>query len=401
MKKWIYIIFTVLFACYYLLPQVQYFVNIQTVGFFSFSYFLLFCSTRQHSKNSWNVIAMMMPYVLLMFLIGRPFDLKMGLVHSFLLLWIYIFPFILCENVLSINSLKCNKLVVSFTLVIFLVVGYQTISMMKIDPTIARAMTSSLTDEDYKTEMKLYGVGGFGFCYSAGLLLVSIINLMLRYQLSKIWKLISISLALFLFFVIINAMFTTLIIITILALLVFFFYYAKDRGYIVFFVLASIILLILVPLLFSFAISFYGDTPVGIHLGELYTNIFKGGEVSSERTFLRGQCISQILSSPIWGSNVSGSLYYLYSNAHSSLMSVAIATGCIGVFFYLKTIYMSFRTNLRISNSQSFKTDYFPLIVYYILLTMNNPAETPELGWIVFLFIPMVFNSFELKDEYK
>ena len=55
-----------------------------------------------------------------------------------------------------------------------------TISVMHDNPTIARDMTSSLTDEDYLREMKLMGVGGFGISYASGLLVLCCLTVVLN-----------------------------------------------------------------------------------------------------------------------------------------------------------------------------------------------------------------------------
>ena len=372
-----WVIISLIAACY-MLPQLQYFIRIQQLAVITFVYAIIFI-VREDIK-SFIVLKYSIPYILTMFLVGYSLDFKYG-----------IFPAILCSFVIRKDDAILNKLIILTTIILFLFVGYQTIGQFADNNMIARMMTSGDTDEDYKAEMMLLGVGGFGLSYCAGIYLLISLILFKKFRITKIEAAITVLLLVVSIYLAYNSMFTTLIIITTFTIL-FFFYInsntALKKTLMIFLFLGLVFLL---PMLLNLLSDLTADTPVGDHFKELHNKFYGANNIASERDQYSVQSISAFIESPIWGHNVSSGYYrYLSNNSHSTFWSTIIQTGLIGVISYFLCCLKAFKLNIADVDKDLYKQIYLPIILYY-------PSDFYEISWAVFLITPLLFSTYPVK----
>lgn len=381
---------TFIVACY-LLPQVQLFVRIQELALLTFVFYVVFCQ-KQLGFSPLCVLKWFIPFVLIYFMVSKSFSLKYGFFHPILLLWSCIFPVFMYKAIESRNNTVEKKTILICSLIIFIYVIVKTISMMQVDPTIARAMTSGLTDEDYVLQMKLLGIGGYGISYASGLLALSSLSVYLSSTSSKM-KYGSLVSFLFFMYMVFNAQFTTLIILTVLCIGTMLFLNSKSKSEKVLWIFLTIIVVCLVPMIIQQLISLYGDSPVTWHLEELCNKLTGVGVVEeSQRDVYRSQIISLMLESPFWGHNVDGQYAYLFTHSHSTILGYGLATGFVGGYFYIVTYIKSFRYAVSHYSATLMKMSFFPVVIFYVLLSFFNPTNSIEINFVFFLLVPLVYN---------
>lgn len=395
----IYSIFTIGVIALYLLPQLQLVFNVVHTAVITFLFFLVFIVPNGNAKNALKLLAWAMPLVLLMFFVAKPMDIKYGLVQNFMYMWIFIFPAILCNDVLVRNNKALNYFVLVSSLAIYSFIAFRTMLQYQEMPEIARAMTSGNTDEDFVESMKLLGVGGFGIAYCSGIISIVLLILTTKFQLSKYVKIISLALAAFTLYFAFTAKFTTLMIITILSLLVMVYYsnQSLSRKFLIIVVVA--VGFFFLPMLIQYLADINEGNSVGRNLTELYESTWGTSSEVSLRESYRQQSIQVFLGSPIWGNDVTGSLKFLHTHAHSTVWEYAIATGLIGLISFFGTMYKSFKLNIISVNSNDFKALYYPVIAYYLLLSYYNPSNIAEISFAFFLIVPLIYNSFDIKNN--
>ena len=390
-----WVIISLIAACY-MLPQLQYFIRIQQLAVITFVYAIIFI-VREDIK-SFIVLRYSIPYILTMFLVGYSLDFKYGLFHPFLLMWNIIFPAILCSFVIRKDDAILNKLIILTTIILFLFVGYQTIGQFADNNMIARMMTSGDTDEDYKAEMMLLGVGGFGLSYCAGIYLLISLILFKKFSITKIEAAITVLLLVVSIYLAYNSMFTTLIIITTFTILFFFYINSNTASKKTLMIFLFLGLVFLLPMLLNLLSDLTADTPVGDHFKELHNKFYGANNIASERDQYSVQSISAFIESPIWGHNVSSGYYrYLSNNSHSTFWSTIIQTGLIGVISYFLCCLKAFKLNIADVDKDLYKQIYLPIILYYALLSFFNPSDFYEISWAVFLITPLLFSTYPVK----
>lgn len=395
----LYAICTIGILALYLLPQFQLVFNVVHLAVITFLFYLVFIVPNGNGKNALKLIAWAMPLVLLMFFVAKPMDIKYGLVQNFMYMWVFIFPAILCNDVLTRNNRRWNYIVLISSLALYTFVAFRTMLQYQEMPEIARAMTSGNTDEDFVESMKLLGVGGFGIAYCSGIISIALFTLATKFQLSKFLKYATLLLAVFTLYFAFTAKFTTLIIITIMSLLVMLYYgkqsITRKTGIIICFVMG----LFCLPMIIQFLADINEGNSVGRNLSELYESTWGNSSEVSLRESYRKQSFQVFLNSPIWGNDVTGRLKFLHTHAHSTVWEYAIATGLIGLWSFFMTMYKSFKLNAIRVKPSVYKAVYYPLITYYLLLSYFNPSNVVEICFTLFLIVPLMYNSFELKNN--
>lgn len=395
----LYAICTIGILALYLLPQLQLAFNVVHLAVITFLFYLVFIVPNGNGYPALKLIAYAMPLVLLMFFVAKPMDIKYGLVQNFMFMWVFIFPAILCNDVLTRNNKRWNYIVLISSLALYTFVAFRTMLQYQEMPEIARAMTSGNTDEDFVESMKLLGVGGFGIAYCSGIIAIALFTLVTKFQLSTFLKYASLVLSIFTLYFAFTAKFTTLIIITIVSLLVMVYYskqsLARKTG-----VIISVLLgLCCLPMIIQFFADINEGNSVGRNLSELYESTWGNSTAVSLRESYRKQSFQVFLNSPIWGNNVTGRLKFLHTHAHSTVWEYAIATGLIGLWSFFMTMYKSFKLNAINVKPSVYKAIYYPIITYYLLLSYFNPSNVTEICFTLFLIVPLMFNTFELKNN--
>lgn len=399
-KSVLYYIFAALLIAMYLLPQVQIYLNLVQMAILSFLFSAIFIFTKYSVKNFFDIMKWSIPFLIIMFIVAFQFDFKYGLVHPYMQMWNMVFPAILAIDFINNGKKKYNKIFLLYTLLLYCFVGFQTIKQFELHPDIARAMTSGNTDEEFVNEMKKLGVGGFGVAYSSGLVAISSLAVILLFEINKFQKLSLMVLCVFALYFSYNAMFTTLILIVSFSLCILLFNYKQSFSYRTFVILAGIILLLMLPAIFKYMIENNMNNAVGNHFSQLYDEIWGSGyNRASLRTIYRDMCVDKFLNSPFWGNDTTGEMHYLYTHSHSTFWGLAIATGLIGIISYFGTLYKSFKLTMLEGNSYQYRVLYLPIIVFYVLLSYFNPSNALEICLTIFFIIPLMYNSFKLKNN--
>jgi len=395
----LYAICTLGVLALYLLPQFQLVFNVVHMAVITFIFFLVFIVPNGNAKNALRIITWAMPLVLLMFFVAKPMDLKYGFVQNFMFMWVFIFPAILCRDVLSRGNKIWNHIVLFSSLALYTFVAFRTVLQFQEMPEIARSMTSSNTDEDFVESMKLLGVGGFGIAYCSGIISVVLFILVAKFKISKLVQVSSILVATFTLFFALTAKFTTLIIITILSLFVMAYYGNHSIIRKVGVILFVAVIFFFLPLIVHFFAEINDGNSVGRNLMELYDSIWGNSNNVNLRDYYRQQSFEVFLGSPIYGNDVTGSLKFLHTHSHSTVCEYAIATGSVGLISFFGTMYKSFKLNVISVDSNNYKALYYPVITYYLLLSYYNPSNVTEICFAFFLIVPLIYNSFDLKNN--
>lgn len=392
-----YAICTIGVIALYLLPQIQLVFNVVYKAIITFVYFLVFIVPNGRAKSALNLIVWAMPLILLMFLVAKPMDLKYGLVQNFMFIWINIFPAILCSDIIKRNDIKWNYILLASSLILYSYVALRTMLQYQETPDIARVMTSGNTDEDFVASMKLLGIGGFGIAYCSGIISIALITLVVQFELPKNLSTIVLLLAAFTLLFAFTARFTTLIIITTISLLMMAFYNVQGIFKRFLFISGVVLLILFLPIIIQFFADYNEGNPVGRNLSGLYETIWGNSDELSLREYYRQASLRVFLDSPIWGNNVTGSLSFLHTHSHSTVYEYAIATGIIGLLSFFGTMYKSFKLNILEVEPRVYKALYYPLIVYYLLLSYYNPSNVAEICLAIFFIVPLMYNSFQIK----
>lgn len=334
-----------------------------------------FISFPRFYKTFRSVLMPILVYAIMCYLIALPFDFKMGFMHPFMSLWIWIFPIIMASELIKYKSFDTNRFVYLGSLTILMVVIVATLKMMVENPIIMRDMTAGL-DPDFVAQMNSMNIGGFGIAYGCGVVLIALTGCILAYKMSKQNKLFALSLIVIFGALVVMAQFTTLLIIC--AAIFFYqslcFKRSSPTKFII--VLGIVIIGIFSKDLLAMTIDTFQGTVTSYHLKEIYDSVFGDSEYDNTRSLYMANSIELFLSSPIWGNNVSSGVNAetIYES-HSTIMTVLCKTGIIGLFAYLGAFWKAFKPIYKSWNSSTRKILGNSLIGYYLLLALLNPAE--------------------------
>ena len=252
-------------------------------------------------------------------------------------------------------------------------------------------MTSSLTDENFVTDMKLKGIGGFGISYSSGLLVLCCLIVCLNATIKKI-KLLSALLCILFLYMVLKAQFTTLIIVTLICIGLLLFNNTNRSSIKLLYLILLLVILSGIPAILQYSISFYGDSPIGEHLTDLYNKVMGVLPVEkTQREIYQERCLLLMFDSPIWGNNVNGAYNYLFAHSHSTFLGYGMATGLVGLGFYITTLLKAFKFAISNLGELLMSRFFFPIVLYYLLLSYFNPTNSLEINFTFFLVIPLIY----------
>lgn len=167
-----YIFYASIICIVYLMPRWR-----EALGYFPMTILTLpfaIMYFQQTLNVTIKAVGYMLVYASIMFLIAIPLDFKYGFLLYLLYLWIYIFPLLMCVNVIE-RGQYWEQLAILIVLILgFTVIVRNTASFMGQYPQIMREITSGNTDEVFKAMMISQNVGGFGIAYGCGAAFVAI-----------------------------------------------------------------------------------------------------------------------------------------------------------------------------------------------------------------------------------
>lgn len=370
----------------------QVYIDTVKLAFISLTFSIAFIF-RANSKWVGNIMKTIIPYVLLMFLVAIPFHFVRGFLYPSYLFWNSIFPALLCYEIIRRGDYRCAIFLLSSSFIVLSIVLYNTIGALSENENIMRALTSGNNEEEFYTLMKAKGVGGYGIAYSAGMLTVFFASLALYLKnigSNKILLSISALACLIFAWFSYNAQFTTLIIITLLSIFISLLHYSKSLSWRLLLIFGIAIIFALLPLIVKLLIQDNIDNSIGAHMQEVYDRYWGNGNVEDDiRAVYRKQCLEHCIQSPIWGQNTTGKVHWIYSHAHSSLLSILLATGLIGLISYYKSLYKAYKLITTNFSKICKKIIFIPQVAYFMMLSYFNSSLAVELYWTLFVLIPL------------
>lgn len=387
-----HILITGIIIAAYILPQISMLVSIDKLMLVTLGYFLFFLIT-----GNWNVggftakiLMLLIPYLLIMYIVSYRLDFHYGFMVRFMYQWVYLFPSIMAIGLLARGKQMEIKMALIFFFIFFFFTMVVSFIQMQIYPDVMRTIANGDADENMRLAWQAMGVGGYGIAYSSGLLLTAFVTIFKLQGFNKIriWKLLVLVLfAVFIF----KTLYTTLVVISFISIL-FIFYITSDRRANLFAVgIILLILFILSGIILPYIINAMGDTILADRLQELYNDIWGSGSNGGDLAYrkeARNKCIEIFLNSPFWGNDITGKNYEYYIDSHTTLFSVAMATGIIGLASYVYTWWYSYYKTFKIANNISI---ILPPALFVLLLSFTNPSESRELSMVFFLVIPLMF----------
>lgn len=353
-------------------------------------------------KTFGSVLWPILGYAIMCFLVALPFDFKMGFMHPFMSLWIWIFPIIMASELIKYKSFDTNRFIYFGSLAILMIIIVATLKMMAENPIIMRDMTAGL-DSEFVAQMNSMNIGGFGIAYGCGVVLVALTGCILVYKMPKHNKLFALALIVILGALVVMAQFTTLLIIcvAIFCYQVLCFKRSSPTKFIL--VLGIIIMGVFSKNLLAMTIETFHGTVTSYHLKEIYDSVFGNSEYDNTRSIYMANSIGLFLSSPIWGNNASSGINAeIIYESHSTIMTVLCKTGIIGLSAYLGAFWKAFKPIYTSWNLPTRKILGNSIIGYYLLLAFLNPAENDIFSYCLGLIAVLTiyyFSNTAIKNE--
>lgn len=346
-----------------------------------------------------KMVIPMIIYGLMCFLFGMPFQFKLGFLHPIMTLWIWIFPILMCNCLLERDSIKEQSIIIGYNIILLLVIVVATAKVMLLFPNIMRMMTSGATEAALATSMANMNVGGFGIAYGCGAILLTLVALIMNNTMGTIIKLAVLSGIGLCGFIVFKAQFTTLLGLCIIGIALILYLSIDSPILKILSIVVALFLLTATQPLLYFVIEIYQGTKVAEHLQDLYASWFEGEQYHSYRNeyFING--LNLFLKSPLLGVDVtSPENHFTYIASHSTVLGVATRSGIIGCLCYFYSYWLAARDKIYECSSPERMRIYFPLIGYFLALSIMNPTESDVFNYCVG-FISLVVVSFIIKQD--
>ncbi len=326
-------------------------------------------------KTFRRVLFPILGYAVMCYLVALPFDFKMGFVHPFMSLWIWIFPIIMASELIKYKSFDTNRFIYFGSLGILMIIIVATLKAIAENPIVMRDITAGL-DENFVAKMNSMNIGGFAIAYGCGVILLSLTGCLFTYKIRGFNKYLVIGLIVLLGVLVIMAQFTTLLII---CGIIFCYQCLQFKGSagLKFILISGIIIIVFFSKeILAYIIVFFQGSVTAHHLQEIYDSVFEDASYDNTRSIYMSNSIDLFLSSPILGNNVSSGINATtVYESHSTIMTVLCKTGIIGLTAYLSAFWKAFKPVLKSWDHQTKKILGGSLSGYYLLLAFLNPAE--------------------------
>lgn len=390
-----YLLFSIFITMVYLVPQVRALFPLDRIAFLTFAYAIIYIFPKKEITIWKRSLLYITPFVLIMYLVTWDMDFHYGFLLTVMNMWIYLFPGFLFASLITRNN-KIEKISFGIALLVILaVIMSSSYNAMQENEVIMRSLANGNIDEDVKNYYIAMGVGGYGFSYATGLLTIAMFA---GYSLSnkKLIKYIALASFAILFFFVLSTKYATLLVCTFVVLMSIIFIKSNRTN--------KVIIIILVPLLyFAFGLIFpliinaLGDSVLTSRLQEVYMAFYGGGvgqdSDMASRAYYREQCLSNIITSPIWGHNTTGDLRHLYTHAHSTFWSYFLGTGLIGIVSYMMTYWMVLRNGFcHLKNDKVVRVFLIPSYIYFFMLAFFNATEYTEIAFALLFVVPFICN---------
>lgn len=388
LESFFFVVITIFICAWYILPSLKLYLDYTAISFILILYFFIF-SIKLKLIDSFlsNVLIWSILLGLMHTLFGFPMNIKKGL-------WVVMTQFLTFTPFLIFLLLNQRKFIWELIIVgasilfLYIYMTFTTVSLISINPNLARFMTSlSVSDNEIVRFYQLKNVGGFGFSYALAMIVVFFWSLIINSNAGKIMNVILVILLVSFLYYILNAQFAILLIATLIMLFYTTVRSLPEKRLQLILGLSISLLIINLPALGYWLTSIYEGTTIGVKL-----NILLNSDLFDlDRIILYKDSFLLFTESPIWGNDVTGINYNTYNASHSTVLSLLSSTGLLGLLFYFLSFYYIFFYIMRLIGKESLNKFFIPLMVYFFLISLINPTfELFELYIILFLFAPIV-----------
>lgn len=286
------------------------------------------------------------------------------------------FPAILLFWFLKRSNEKQRKIIMIFSIVIYLFVLINTYQELLINENATRSLGETL-------ENNADNIGTYDFVYASGAL-VPFLGICFS-EMQKKWKkvLVLIAVVLELYFLLI-AQYTIALMAAIISLVMVFAMKEKRTHFKFFYVCSLIVALFLLSPILEYIASKVPSEQMAIRLLEV-ADFFGSGNADgynlSGRMNLYGQALQAFFAHPLTGNRV------LNFDSHSTILAVMARLGIFGMAIYVLMLYkMKKKTEVALGIKKD-KWRFTPIFVYLMIMALTNPIHsaliTNAMVWFV------------------
>lgn len=391
---------TIIVMLLYVMPQAVLFIRNDLLAIIVTLYYIFFVRKYVSPGIIIGSLLIAVPYLFFYGINGYSGDLKHGFVLPFMTLVTLVMPCFAVIAVVKRNNSVEQKVIIIATAISLGYVAINTLIALASNPLVMRDLTGT-TDESFYIVSRMKGIGSYGIAYSMGALCIAFWGIRKYIKNSFIPPVVYYLLIIVAVLLVIESQFGTLLFITIGGIAVHYFIEAKSFGQRVLILVAAITVLILSKTLISLGMTMLSGEVLRYKFELIYESIWGGDgaeNISGERSQVQLRAYQLFLQSPIYGYSGFASLD-AYGSAHSTILSVMVASGIIGLISYLGMFYSVIKRTVTICFiSDKEKRLYYPVVLFYLSFAFLNPIDFSfECSWIIFFVIPlliyMVFNK--------
>lgn len=396
-----YVVFSLVVSTVIFLPSVRMKLGLVEIALLTAVYAV--CFFRSQISCIMKMIPPMLIYGLMCFFFGMPLQLKLGLLHPIMTLWIWVFPILMASCLFERNSRKERNVIIAYNLILLLVIIIATAKAMLVFPDVMRMLTAGTTEKAFSQSMTQMNVGGFGIAYGCGAILLVLVALLMNFALNKIIQILlwgGIGLC---GYIVLQAHFTTLLGLCIAGVTLILYISTGNNFAKLIYILLALLLLLAVQPLMRIVIDYYQGSAVAGHLQDLYASWFEGEKYHSYRNeyFMNG--VNLFLTSPLLGVNITlPENNFIYTASHSTILGVATRSGIIGCLCYFYTYWIAVKNRIDSCTFPLKYRIYSPLIAYFLVLSLLNPTESDVfnycVGFISLVIISLIFERSNDKE---
>lgn len=398
-----YIVIVLVFSAIYILPSVRIYFDYTKLAIITLVFYAIFIYKKENVKPIKNIVANLFPYMLLMFLVARNLDFKMGFLHPLLTSWCMLFPGVLCHNIIKRDNKTELYTIALFSLSMLLYVMNNTIGAFSESTDIMRELTASTMEDSLRLEYVMANIGGYGIAYGCGAVVVMLFTILVKHKFNtKYAILLYVIIGYFSYFVL-NAQFTTLLLLTLFCTILSIYYSDYGQKHKIRLFVIGFMLIILAPLCMQLLAQLYNGTTIGDKLVRMNLAISGGNvsEASGERSLNQIKALKLFLESPLWGNDILNNFTNanIYHESHSTFLGIACSTGIIGLISYYSTYWSVIKPLFQEYSSKN--RNYIAIVLYFFLFSLLNPSESTEACWIIFMVVPLVYFISDKKTKHK
>ena len=396
----VFTIATIIVMLLYVMPQAVLFIRNDLLAIIVTLYYIFFVRKYVSPGIIIGTLLIAVPYLFFYGINGYPGDLKHGFVLPFMTLVTLVMPCFAIIAVVKRNNSFEQKVIIIATALSLGYVAVNTLIALSTNPLIMRELTGT-TEESLNRVSRMAGVGSYGIAYSMGALFIAFWGIRKYIKNSFIPPVVFYALIIVAALMVVQSQFGTLLFITIGGIALHYFIEAKTFGQRLFVLGISIVVILLSRTLISLGMTMLNGEVLRYKFELICESIWGGGgadNISGERSQVQLGAYRLFMESPIYGYSGFDNLD-AYESAHSTILSVMVASGIIGLISYLGMFYSVIkRTIVNCFTSKKEKRLYYPVVLFYLSFAFLNPIDfTFECSWIIFFVIPllyyMVFNK--------